>query len=195
MKRIFGLIILGLILLSACVDKDTLSFFENNSLLLLKPDRENPSSLINPTVTMSDITTLIATNRPKETPIVTDVPTPTVEVCSDTEGELTHLEIGVFGFDDPLQFYLYLPPCYSDLASVPYPVVYLLHGQTYTDEQWVRLGVTETMDSLIVSEEISPYVVVMPFESAAYYEKFSTALIYYLIPWIESEYNVCNRKE
>lgn len=195
MKRIFGLIIIGLILLSACADKGALSFLEDSSLLTLKPDRETPSSSIKPTETLSGNSELVATNRPKETPTAMAVPTPTIKICSETEGELKHLEISAVGFNEPLQFYLYLPPCYSDSASVPYPVVYLLHGQTYTDEQWVRLGVPETMNRLIIAEEISPYVIVMPYETQAFYNRYSTALTRSLIPWIEAEYNVCNRKE
>jgi len=153
------------------------------------------ASSINPTVTLSDFSEVIATKKPIDTPTPTAAPTPTIEVCYETEGELKHLEINAVGFNEPLQFYLYLPPCYSDLASDPYPVVFLLHGQTFTDEQWVRLGVSETMDRLIIDKVIPPYVIVLPYETQAFYNRYSTALTLSLIPWIEAEYNVRNVKE
>ena len=39
-----------------------------------------------------------------------------------------------------LPFRIYLPPCYGQPEIRDYPVLYLLHGQTYRDDQWVNLG-------------------------------------------------------
>ena len=55
---------------------------------------------------------------------------------------------------DPLVYRIYLPPCYDEEPERAYPVLYLIHGQTYSDTQWDRLGVPETADRLIASGEV-----------------------------------------
>ncbi len=63
---------------------------------------------------------------------------------------------------DPLVYRIYLPPCYDEQPEQAYPVLYLIHGQTYSDTQWDRLGVPETADQLIRTGEVAPFIVVMP---------------------------------
>ena len=36
---------------------------------------------------------------------------------------------------------MYLPPCYDANRSTRYPVLYMIHGQASTEEQWERLGI------------------------------------------------------
>src|SRR5690606_15011659 len=55
-----------------------------------------------------------------------------------------------------------LPPCYHELSDRRYPVLYLIHGQSYTDDQWDRLGADEKAGELIAAGEISPISQVMP---------------------------------
>jgi enterochelin esterase-like enzyme len=62
----------------------------------------------------------------------------------------------------PQEFLIYLPPCYEQSTDLRYPVLYLLHGQTYTDDQWIRLGVPQIADQLIHSGEASAFIVVFP---------------------------------
>jgi len=62
----------------------------------------------------------------------------------------------------PLVYRIYLPPCYEEDTDQSYPVIYLIHGQTYSDTQWDRLGVPETADRLIRTGQVPPFIVVMP---------------------------------
>jgi S-formylglutathione hydrolase len=65
---------------------------------------------------------------------------------------------------------VYLPPGYDANRNQRYPVVYLLHGYTATDQYWTGTGpdmpgrsnVPLTMDSLISKSAARPMIVVMP---------------------------------
>jgi enterochelin esterase-like enzyme len=93
---------------------------------------------------------------------------------------------------DPIQFRVYIPPCYNHQPDRYYPVLYLIHGQTYNDDQWDRLGVDEMADVLIASREISPLIIVMPREDERSTPPpenlFGDALIFDLLPFIDTEY-------
>jgi len=59
---------------------------------------------------------------------------------------------------------LYLPPGY-DSGTRRYPVLYLLHGYTGTDQGWMTpsyVGLPEVMDHLLDHHKIEPMIVVMP---------------------------------
>jgi hypothetical protein len=62
----------------------------------------------------------------------------------------------------PQAYFIYLPPCYDEKTDKRYPVLYLLHGQTYTANQWIRLGAVNVLDGLILSGETQPFIVVFP---------------------------------
>ncbi len=90
---------------------------------------------------------------------------------------------------------VYTPPCYDPAADPGYPVLYLLHGQSFNDDQWQRLGVPETADRLIAAGEVKPFLVVMPQEY--YYlqdmsqSAYGSALIDEVLPWVEENFAVC----
>jgi enterochelin esterase-like enzyme len=65
-------------------------------------------------------------------------------------------------------------------------VIYLLHGLTYTDSQWDDLGADETMDTLIAAEDVSPALIVMPWERTGL--DLEQAIPQVLIPYIDSHY-------
>ncbi|MFQ5616885.1 MAG: hypothetical protein ACE5GO_10575, partial [Anaerolineales bacterium] len=62
----------------------------------------------------------------------------------------------------PWEFRVYTPPCYEPLTNQFYPLLILIHGSTFTDDQWDRLGVDETADALIAAGEVSPFLILMP---------------------------------
>jgi len=62
----------------------------------------------------------------------------------------------------PQGYFIYLPPCYLEKSGKRYPVLYLLHGQTYRAEQWIRLGAVDVLDELILSGETMPFLIVFP---------------------------------
>ena len=86
---------------------------------------------------------------------------------------------------------IYLPPCYDEEPEKFYPVLYMIHGQSYTDTQWDRLGVPETADMLIAAGEAAPFIVVMPRDrvwSEPTEDNFGLAVEQSLIPWVDEHY-------
>jgi enterochelin esterase-like enzyme len=92
----------------------------------------------------------------------------------------------------PLDFRVYLPPCYEHDPDARFPVLYLLHGQSFNDDQWDRLGADETLDAMFVAEETSGFLLVLPKESNymidQWTSKFGHAIGEELVPWIDAHY-------
>ena len=91
----------------------------------------------------------------------------------------------------PQQYLIYLPPCYDEKPDLRYPVLYLLHGQTYTDDQWVRLGAVKAMDRLILNGEISPFIIVFPddrYWNVQAGPGFGERLVDHLVPYVDQNY-------
>jgi enterochelin esterase-like enzyme len=97
----------------------------------------------------------------------------------------------------PQEFIIYLPPCYEESANEHFPVLYLLHGQTYTQDQWVRLGVPSVADQYI-QQGASPFIIVFPDDrywnvpaGAGFGDRFINALI----PYVDSNYRTLTDRE
>ena len=91
----------------------------------------------------------------------------------------------------PLEFRVYLPACYSELPERSYPVLYLIHGQSFNDDQWDRLGADEMMDQLVREGEIAPFLIVMPRDrewTQPDVDGFGKAVIEVLLPYIDETY-------
>ena len=91
----------------------------------------------------------------------------------------------------PQEYLIYLPPCYDEKPDLHYPVLYLLHGQTYTDDQWVRLGAVKVLDELILADEAPPFIIVFPddrYWNLQAGSGFGQRLVDHLIPYIDENY-------
>lgn len=92
---------------------------------------------------------------------------------------------------DPLKMLIYLPTCYQQQPEHRYPALYLLHGQSFTPQQWLRLGITALADQWISSGEVTPFIIVMPqvdiWEGPSKY-KFDLIMIEEVLPYIEGNY-------
>jgi enterochelin esterase-like enzyme len=69
--------------------------------------------------------------------------------------------------------------------------LYLIHGQSYSDDQWDRMGVDETADRLIASGEIPPFIMVMPYDrygGQPSESNFGQAVIEVLLPHVDQTY-------
>jgi len=97
-----------------------------------------------------------------------------------------------------LYFSVYFPPCYSEEKMGGYPVLYALHGQNFNDEMWIDLGAAEIADTLILSGEVVPFLIVMPYEEFFFRKvtgnNFPLALTEEIIPWVGGNLNVCTGK-
>lgn len=145
-----------------------------------------PSSLPIPINTPAP-TTVFPT--PVITPTIKFFPTVTPMACRLQPGRI---EEGILDeFTPPQEFRVYLPPCYDEETNGRYPVLYLLHGQTYTDDQWIRLGATRIADQLILSGESRPFIIVLPDDRYWNLEAgsgFGERLIDRIIPYIDEHY-------
>ena len=91
----------------------------------------------------------------------------------------------------PLSYRIYLPPCYDEMEDARYPVLYLIHGQNFNDDQWDRLGMDEIADTLIAAEEMSPLLIVMPRDrswSQPTEDNFGKVVAEQLLPQIDQNY-------
>ncbi|NPA26126.1 MAG: esterase family protein, partial [Chloroflexi bacterium] len=99
-----------------------------------------------------------------------------------------------------LRVLIYLPPCYQAHPPEPYPLLILFHGQNYTADQWVRLGVPQALDERIRQGLASPLLVVMPEEPRALNwtlppdNAFDQAVVDDLLPWLEAHYPVSTER-
>ena len=98
----------------------------------------------------------------------------------------------------PQQFIIYLPPCYENSADARFPVLYLLNGQTYNEDQWVRLGTPTIADQLIHANQAMPFIMVFPddryWNSEAGFG-FGDRLINDLIPYVDKNYRTTADRE
>ncbi len=146
-------------------------------------------------------------NQPVPTPTaipatLTPIPSPTVTPTATPLGCLTQpgrVEQGAVNETTPPQEYIiYLPPCYNEKPDLRYPVLYLLHGQTYTDDQWVRLGAVSAADRLILGNEAQPFIIVLPddrYWNVPAGPGFGQRLVEDLVPYIDQRYRTLPDRE
>ena len=142
-----------------------------------------PSKEIIPTQTGVPVTeTAVATST------FTPIP-PTPLTCFNDPGALKQDVVPTT--KPPQEFIIYLPPCYDSAVDKQYPVLYLLNGQTYTEDQWVRLGVPPMADQLIHTGASAPFIVVFPDDRYWNVEAgsgFGDRFINSLIPYVDANY-------
>lgn len=104
---------------------------------------------------------------------------------------------------------LYLPPGYA--SDKKYPVLYLLHGASGDETDWVReMRADAILDNLHAGQKLAPMIVVMPSSLSVVARAevgdsreakiragmaFGQVLVRDLIPWVESRYPVLANRE
>lgn len=155
-----------------------------------------PTVLHRPSLTALATATAIAwLPGPTSTPAPTVTPmgfsTPTPLACWGDGGRIETHRLDSAFLDWPLDVRVYLPPCYGAQPGRRYPVLYLIHGQNFTDDQWDRLGVDETLDRLVPLGVLPPFIVVMPRDrewTQPAESGFDEALVQELVPWVDAHY-------
>ncbi|HRF47887.1 MAG TPA: alpha/beta hydrolase-fold protein [Anaerolineales bacterium] len=145
------------------------------------------------TVTPAPLPTLRSvptfTPIPSLTPTVT--PTATPVPCLETVGTVSQIAIPSTTTRYAIDTQVYLPPCYD--ASVDrYPVLYLIHGLNYTDDQWVRLGAPAAADALLAAGEIAPLIIVMPRDR--FDSDFERLVLDDVVPYVEATYRTIDHR-
>jgi enterochelin esterase-like enzyme len=179
----FLLIILTavLVFLSACQAIDTREPIQAFTPSLTLTSTTRPATLTpSPTISSTQTATLPPSPTPTANCLIEGGQLESASFTSQITGEL-------------FSYQVYLPPCYlSNNQPARYPVIYLLHGLLADSDQWIRIGVAETMDALIADGLVPPAIIVMPQESQMLPPQTSTfddALVQELIPLIDSVYN------
>jgi enterochelin esterase-like enzyme len=100
---------------------------------------------------------------------------------------------------------IYTPPGYEKKTDVDYPVLYLLHGTTDTEETWTKVGRANIiLDNLIHQGQAAPMIIIMPY-GRAYpvigkssgslrnwdnLQEFKKDFLNNLLPFVEDNYRV-----
>ncbi len=105
---------------------------------------------------------------------------------------------------------IYTPPGYDANSSKEYPVLYLLHGTTDTEETWTKVGRANIiLDNLIHQGKAEPMVIVMPYGRAypviskysgslrnwENLQEFKKDFLNNLVPFVEQNYRVKTDKD
>jgi enterochelin esterase-like enzyme len=109
------------------------------------------------------------------------------------------------------QLVIYTPPGYEQNTAKNYPVLYLIHGMTDTEETWFKVGHANLiLDNLIAQGKAEPMIIVMPYanifpdlnpntiidwETHLRTDLLSKEITDDVIPFIEENYRVLADKE
>ncbi len=91
------------------------------------------------------------------------------------------------------QLLVYTPPGYDASAKKKYPVLYLIHGGSDTEETWTKVGHANFIaDNLIAKGLATPMIIVMPYGNVRPkpMPDFTKDVVKDIIPFIESNYRV-----
>jgi len=124
--------------------------------------------------------------------------TPTPKPCLERGGRIEKSNLRSSLLKLPMEYRVYLPPCYEEQTDQRYPVLYLFHGSNNNDDQWDRLGVDETANRMIAAGEIPPFIIVMPRDrnwSDPPVDLFGRVIIEELIPLIDRAYRTLPSRE
>ena len=91
------------------------------------------------------------------------------------------------------QLLVYTPPGFNPNDKIKYPVLYLIHGGSDTEETWIKVGHANFIaDNLIAQKKAVPMIIVMPYGNVRPkpMADFTKDVINDIIPFIESNYPV-----
>ncbi|TDH23482.1 esterase [Segetibacter sp. 3557_3] len=91
------------------------------------------------------------------------------------------------------QLLVYTPPGYNPNGKTKYPVLYLIHGGSDTEETWTKVGRANLIaDNLIAQGKAKPMIIVMPYGNVrpAPMDDFTKDVTNDIIPFIEANYPV-----
>ena len=91
------------------------------------------------------------------------------------------------------QLLVYTPPGFDPNGTTKYPVLYLIHGGSDTEETWTKVGRANFIaDNLIAQGKAKPMIIVMPYANVRPkpMPDFTKDVINDIIPFIEANYPV-----
>ena len=88
---------------------------------------------------------------------------------------------------------IYTPPGFDASGKTKYPVLYLIHGGSDTEETWTKVGKANLIaDNLIAQGKAKPMIIVMPYGNVRpkAMPDFTPDVINDVIPFVEANYPV-----
>jgi enterochelin esterase-like enzyme len=175
----------------ACIPTEAISAVNNNLVAASSPASPTISPALKPsqTATASITATPFAATLPSAAPATPTKPA----TCTAQAGSLDKGLIATQLLAQPMRYIVYLPPCYNSDSLKRYPVLYLLHGQNSTEEQWIRIGAVSTADRLISSGKTPPFIMVFPYDYSYQLPteyKFEDVFLQELLPRIAGSYRI-----
>jgi enterochelin esterase-like enzyme len=88
---------------------------------------------------------------------------------------------------------VYTPPGFDSNSKSRYPVLYLIHGGSDTEETWTKVGRANLIaDNLIAQGKAKPMIIVMPYGNVRPHpmEDFTKEMINDVMPFVESNYPI-----
>ncbi len=88
---------------------------------------------------------------------------------------------------------VYTPPGFNPDGKTKYPVLYLIHGGSDTEETWTKVGRANLIaDNLIAQGKAKPMLIVMPYGNVrpAAMPDFTKDMVDDIVPFIEANYPV-----
>ena len=161
----------------------------------IKPDIY-PYSFWSDTVQLADPNnTLIFANERFKRSIV-DIPgnTPLVHSLQDVpHGKISYRYYNSGTLGTTRQLLVYTPRGFNPANKIKYPVLYLVHGGSDTEETWIKVGRANMIaDNLIAAGKAVPMIIVMPYGNVrpAPMADFTKEVMNDIIPFIEANYPV-----
>ncbi len=165
-------------------------------LVACSPSQILLSVTASPQTSVSPVFTILTTSSPEAVVVLpTSTSTPSLTpkpACKSQPGLVEDVELDTPYLYEPFKFRIYLPPCYAQETDQQYPVLYLFHGLFFNDDQWTRLGLVEVVNRLIITGEIDPFIIVMPYDSNGREPgntSFDEAFLEDLLPYIDANYH------
>lgn len=91
------------------------------------------------------------------------------------------------------QLLVYTPPNFDASGKTKYPVLYLIHGGSDTEETWTKVGRANFIaDNLIAQGKAKPMLIVMPYGNVrpAPMPDFTKDMVNDIVPFVEANYPV-----
>jgi len=94
-----------------------------------------------------------------------------------------------------MPYFIYLPPGYEN-GTGRYPVLYMLHGNSGLNEEWLAYGLIDAADEMIAKGEIRPMIIVLPQGDYSYWvnlvdgENYGDYLATDVVDYIKRTYRV-----
>lgn len=127
---------------------------------------------------------------------IVDIPgnTPLVHALQNVpHGKISYRYYKSATLDTTRQLLVYTPPGFNPAGKVKYPVLYLIHGGSDTEETWTKVGRANLIaDNLIAQGKAVPMIIVMPYGNVrpAPMPDFTKDVMNDIIPFIEANYPV-----